>query len=228
MKARVKQVHPDGGDAEGASSLPSSSERLVSQLTNGLSHETRNSLNALAIHLEVLADKLRDTGTGEISPHLEKNLAAARFQIRKLSEYVGRFNEFVSRAPEPRDLASFVEHAKALCTFQLRRADVVLHVDVPLGIRLAVEPFDALRLLVETFLAVADSLPGSPLEVRASVEGPRVVVTIGERGLREVRSPARWPQLERIRPSVEEVGGSWCERGPGGRGCSFTLPLVAE
>jgi len=167
MKALVEP----GGSAQGSGpALEVQGEPLFLQLTNGLSHESRNSLNALAIHLEVLADKLRDP-TGAIPAHLDKNLQASKAQVRKLSEILERFSEFVAMRREGGDLAAAVENAKKLCSFQLRRADIAVHLDLPDGIRVDMDPPELQRMLVRAFLAVAAALPPCEIWITGSTEG---------------------------------------------------------
>lgn len=129
--------------------------RVVSQLTNGLAHETRNSLNALAIHLEVLSDKLREPGTEEIPAHLEKNLQAARTQIRRLDDTLRRFGEFTAGRTESRDLARLFANAQALCAYHLRRSGAELFFDLPEGVILEGDPALLSQLAVETLLFAA-------------------------------------------------------------------------
>ncbi|HEY0840026.1 MAG TPA: histidine kinase dimerization/phospho-acceptor domain-containing protein, partial [Vulgatibacter sp.] len=133
----------------------------VSQLTNGLAHETRNSLNALAIHLEVLADKLREPGSDQVPANLEKNLQAARAQIRRLDDTLRRFGEFAAGRTESRDLAALFSNAASLCAYHLRRSGAELIFDLPEGVMLEGDPALLSQLAVEVVLHAAAAGAGA-------------------------------------------------------------------
>ncbi|HXN41127.1 MAG TPA: histidine kinase dimerization/phospho-acceptor domain-containing protein, partial [Myxococcaceae bacterium] len=62
-------------------------------LVLGLLHDARNPLNALAINLEVLTDKLRQS---EAPATGEKNVKAMREQIRRIDSMLRRFGDFLA------------------------------------------------------------------------------------------------------------------------------------
>lgn len=148
-----ERPHAAGGPVDHLDLLAQASlAGVVSQLTNGLAHETRNSLNALAIHLEVLADKLREPGSEQVPAHLDKNLQAARTQIRRLDDTLRRFGEFAAGRSESSDLAALLSNAGALCAYHLRRSGAELIFDLPERVLLRGDPALLSQLAVEVVL----------------------------------------------------------------------------
>lgn len=74
------------------------SYETASRLMESLLHDARNPLNAIAINLEVLSEKLKD-GDGTVAPSYEKNLKAMREQIFRVNAILSQFAEFI--APRP-------------------------------------------------------------------------------------------------------------------------------
>lgn len=112
----------------------------IAQLCDGFSHDTRNPLNAVVIHLEVLSDKLKRSNNGEIPLGLEKNLKAIRDQVGRIDEMVRRFVELAAphRQHEPEfDLGALVESVVAQCTHQARLARSELRAETSPGLRIA-------------------------------------------------------------------------------------------
>src|SRR4051812_7861377 len=70
------------------------SQAATTQLVESLLHEARNPLNALAINLEVLTEKLKDDA-GAVDPSLEKNLRAMREQVFRTDAILRSFAEFL-------------------------------------------------------------------------------------------------------------------------------------
>jgi len=68
---------------------------VVSTLMDSLLHDARNPLNALAINLEVLSEKLRGEG-GLVPASQEKNLRAMRDQIGRLDAILRQFGDFMA------------------------------------------------------------------------------------------------------------------------------------
>lgn len=112
--------------------------QAVEQLCDGFSHDTRNPLNAVVIHLEVLADKLRRENGGAVPAGLEKNLKAIRDQVTRIDEMVRRFVELAAprRQHEPDfDLGALVLSVVEQCTHQARLSRAELRGEAPTGLR---------------------------------------------------------------------------------------------
>lgn len=119
------------GDDEPSGRQKSWRSGRVADLSAGVVHEVRNPLNAIAIHVEVLSDKLRSQETGKLPPSVEPNLEAIRKQIHRLDDIMRRFSDFAEGRSDQRSLTAILESALALCTFSLRRRgqEAVLRVD---------------------------------------------------------------------------------------------------
>ncbi len=193
---------------------------LLERLSAGLVHEARNPLNAMAIHLEVLADKLRDETTGELPPQYARNLDSARNQVRRLDDLLRRWGEFSCERMVDGDLAACAQRAVALCEYHLRRAglEVDLAVASGLGIR---SPALVCQALVEMLLFAAAHVPaGTRLELAGIADGDFVCVSI--RGASADADPSTLPgeslAVDALRAVVRTLGGSiappgaapWC------------------
>jgi signal transduction histidine kinase len=66
----------------------------VPPLMDSLLHDVRNPLNALAIHLEVLTEKLKGE-SGQVPATQEKNLKAMREQIARVDGLLKLFSDFI-------------------------------------------------------------------------------------------------------------------------------------
>lgn len=192
---------------------------VVSQLTSGLAHETRNSLNALAIHLEVLADKLREPGTEKVPAHLEKNLQAARAQIRRLDDTVRRFGEFASGRTEARDPMTLFTNAAALCAYHMRRTGTELVIDLPEDVVPRGDPAVLSQLAVEVVLHGARATGGGRLRLEGGADGDRLVLLIAMGG-------DRGAPPESIVALVGELGGAIAARSGAQQGWEMSLPLA--
>lgn len=174
----------DEAAERGASSpLPAARWDAISRIAAGLSHEVRNPLNALAIHLEVLADKLR--AGGSIPAHLEKNLVAARAQVSRVDGIVRRFTEFAAArdfAPAQLDARSLVEEVAGLCRHEAGRHGVEFLAMAPEGLLLEGGPL-LTQVLVALAIGILDGgVGGGRLLLAARAEGDRAAISLGLEG----------------------------------------------
>lgn len=196
--------------------------KRVADLSSGIAHEVRNPLNAMAIHVEVLSDKLRAEAGDSIPAHLQPNLTAIRRQIRRLDEIVRCFADFAQGRSQHRSLEGMLDAAMALCAFPLRRRGL----DVSWGripdVQLSGDPASLSLGVVELLLlgiAAAKEgsqiridmdtreVPGHVVEVRFALEAPLARVDAD--------------RLAMVRELVEDQGGS-LERS---EGCYAILSL---
>jgi signal transduction histidine kinase len=158
------------------------------RLMDSLVHDVRNPLNALAINVEILQEKLSRAAGGQVPPAQAKNLQAMRDQVARVNGMLGDFARFLApspMAPAVVSLATMVEDAVSVLGHAGRRARVKVGVDVPEA-QAAVEAMDpsVLGFLVLVPLLRAVERTPADGQVRASVrnEGARVVLHVQDGG----------------------------------------------
>lgn len=166
----------------------------AARLMESLLHDSRNPLNALAINLEVLTEKLKDDD-GKVPESQDKNIRAMREQVYKVDAILRQFSEFMT----PRRGASSEVNLSELVT---RALDVVGHESRRRRVKLkaAVEPnvlqpnldAGALHLLMMQVLlrALSRAEAGSEASVVLDRHGAEAVITITD-GCGDDREPQR-------------------------------------
>jgi two-component system sensor histidine kinase HydH len=152
----------------------------IARIAAGLSHDVRNPLNALAIHLEVLADKLRRDGQGALPAHLEKNLLAARAQVGRVDGIVRRFAEFAGARDFGRDgvaARALLEDVAGLCHHEAGRHGVALAVEAEEDMEVRASGPALAQVLVGLVIGLLD----------AGLEGGRLVLS--------ARARAEWVEF---------------------------------
>ena len=76
---------------EEASALESERSDAVKLLAAGVAHEIGNPLNALNIHLQLLARELRDVGQADLRASLEELVGVARTEVERLDTTITQF-----------------------------------------------------------------------------------------------------------------------------------------
>jgi signal transduction histidine kinase len=206
----------------------------ISRVAAGLSHEVRNPLNALAIHLEVLADKLKRDGGGTVPEHLQKNLAAARAQVMRIDGIVRRFADFAGAREFGTgrvEVRTLIEEAAGLCRHEVGRHGIELTVAAPAGLDLAASGPALAQALVGLVVGLADAgVGGGRLVLSARTDGEKAAIVVAEEGGGLDLSVARAAiagegegrgAIERI---VGEAGGEVAVE-PAGTGAAVVLRL---
>lgn len=178
----------------------------IVRLVPGLVHEARNPLNALAIHLEVLGDKLRDEATGLVPSHLARNLEAARAQLRRLDGLLRRFSDFAAGTCAPEEPAACLERARGLVEYQLRRAGVSATVDAAPSTGVGLGPAACVLLVELLLLATERAAPSTTLALRAAAAVDTIDVEVAGSG--EEPGDAAGGALERLASRTMNLGGT--------------------
>ena len=157
----------------------------VAPLMESLLHDVRNPLNALAINLEVLNEKLKGED-GEVPPGQAKNLRAMREQVTRVDGILRQFAEFLvhrggSGAGEA-NLSETLERVLAVLGHEGRRRRIKVQPQIEAGLMvrladLAELPFLLLQPVLRAFERAE---AGSEVSVVARGEGARVVLEVVE------------------------------------------------
>lgn len=129
------------GAEESRLAIESARYQACRRLMDSLLHDARNPLNALAINLEVVAERLkREPGAGA-PPVSAKGLASMRDQIFRVDDVLKQFAEFMAppAAPAPAGLSEIVQRAVQLVAYEARRSQVRLRPLIEPGVE---DPFE--------------------------------------------------------------------------------------
>ncbi|MBF5044064.1 HAMP domain-containing histidine kinase [Aggregicoccus sp. 17bor-14] len=190
----------------------------VPPLVESLLHDVRNPLNALAINLEVLNEKLKGED-GEVPAGQAKNLRAMREQVARVDGILRQFAEFLVHRAGPSGEASLSETLERVLAVlghegRRRRIKVQPAVEAGLNVRLADLSELGFLLLQPVLRAFERAEAGSEVAVVARGEGARVVLEVVEAtDIAQERAPGAVAGLERAcaRLGVElQLRGGTC------------------
>lgn len=155
---------------------------VAAALMDSMLHDARNPLNALAIHLEVLAEKLKGE-TGQVPPSQEKNLKSMRDQIARLDGMLRQFCDFMAPrpgAPCAVPLSELVGKALEVAAHESRRRRLKVRPALEAGLAArAAEPGAARAVVLQALLrAYARAETGAEVGVALRREGARVVLEV--------------------------------------------------
>lgn len=153
----------------------------ISRLTGGVAHEIKNPLNAMALHLEVLKEKL----SGEA--RVENEIGVIGGEIARLDRVVKTFLDFtrpVDLELKRVDLVALAEQVSKLVRpdADMRGISVVLEAEVPQAYLRADEDLIKQALLNVVNNGVEAMSGGGRLLIRLEMEGDYVVVLISDTG----------------------------------------------
>jgi signal transduction histidine kinase len=160
---------------------------VSSRLMDSLLHEVRNPLNAIALNLEVLTQKLK-IESGVVPPGQEKNLKSIRDQVGRVDAVMRQFMEFLSdrgTGTAEVDLTELLTRAVDIVGHECRKGRVNLKILLDADVRIPVKGGSDLSfaLLQAVFRAVARAVAGAEVTVMLKREGGRAVVKIADGNL---------------------------------------------
>lgn len=176
-------------------------------LVLGLLHDARNPLNALAINLEVLTDKIRQS---EAAATGEKNVKAMRKQIRRMDVMLRQFGDFLA----PRalgagevNLTEIAEAAIELAGHEARKKHLRVVARLEPGLKIWLPHAEsAYTLTLQSILrAIGRAQDGSDIEVSLSRQGGGADFSVTESSPGSEKENALGPALERL---CREMGGT--------------------
>jgi signal transduction histidine kinase len=160
--------------------------QVAARLMDSLLHDARNPLNALAINLDVLAEKLKDAA-GEVPASQAKNVGAMRAQIFRVEAVLRQFAEYI--APHGGqsgeiDFSQVVRGAIDVLSYEGRRGQVQLCPALEPGTFIQLtDAADARVVAAQAILrGILRSPPESELEIRVHQDGSRVSLTVRDDG----------------------------------------------
>jgi signal transduction histidine kinase len=152
----------------------------LTRIAAGLAHDIKNPLNAMALQLALLTDKL--ASTADASTASAGHLGAVREQIGRVNEVVRRFLD-VTDPSAPlgyTDLGALLTDTASLFGHDARRRRIDLTVEAARGtVRSRCEPGRVGRLVLALFSRALNETPDAGrLVARAEVDGESAVVRI--------------------------------------------------
>jgi signal transduction histidine kinase len=203
---------PPDEELEGVGeSFKAISEKLASRslgrLMAGVTHEVRNPLNAMTIHLELVREHLlRQQGksratagtvlgldeTDERSPDFDgarEHLDVIASEIKRLDEVISGFVRFIRPEElevQPVDVKALITEVIALIEPDVRRNGVVCRADVPSGLpELRADPALLRQALLNLALNGCQAMPkGGTLTMAAKAgKDHRIVLTVEDTGI---------------------------------------------
>jgi signal transduction histidine kinase len=152
----------------------------LTRLAAGVAHDIKNPLNAMALQIALLADKL--SGAGDAGVASAAHLGALRDQIGRVNDVVRRFLD-VTDPSAPlgyTDVGALVADTASLFGHDARRRRVELAVEAsPGSARTRCDPGRVSRLVVGLFFrALVETPERGRLSVRVGGDGPDVRVEI--------------------------------------------------
>ena len=158
---------------------------VARRLMDSMLHDARNPLNALAINLDVLAEKLKKEG--QVPASQEKNLKAMRDQIFRIDGILKDFSEAMtphSTGAVTVDFSDTVTKALELLSYESRRNQVKFKVEIQPGLKVRVDEGAAARFIaMQTLLrALSRSKAGMEIGVSLRSEGGRSWLRVHDQG----------------------------------------------
>ena len=195
---------------------------LTLELVDSLFHDARNPLNAIAIHLEVLTEKMRGT---EAAAKAESNLRAIRDQVTRVDAVLKSFSEFLvskKRGEATLRFSDLVGKSLEVLGYEFRSKGILLRSSIEPNLSIKVEERSCAGLLVlwPLFRAIRRAQPSSQVEVKVKAENTRVEFTVIDFAPGTEGDPEDTGAIDAV---CRQNGGSL---NIGGRVCSLSLPLL--
>lgn len=172
------------GATDGSDAVTSAAYDAAARLMESLLHDSRNPLNALAINLEVLTEKLKDDD-GKVPESQDKNIRAMRDQIYKVDAILRQFSDFMTPRLGGRgevNLSELLSRAVDVVGHESRRRRVKLKAAIEPNVTHPGLDVGSLQLLLMQVLlrALTRAEAGSEASVVLDRHGPEAVITVSD------------------------------------------------
>jgi signal transduction histidine kinase len=179
--------------------------RLLERVAIGLAHEGKNPLHNMALHLQLMAEKLASPERVGGSP-IEKHVAALRDGIGRVDGLLRSFGEFANPTHLPPDVAAAIRRAIQLFAYDARRATVQVAQQLPTALIVKSDSAWLGDLVAHAYLAAVEhARDGGHVTVKLEVTGPLAQLELRAEGGLGNREQAL-PHLEaarRLSPEAE-------------------------
>jgi signal transduction histidine kinase len=145
--------------------------RLLERVAIGLAHEGKNPLHNMALHLQLMAEKLAAPDRVGGSP-IEKHVGALRDGIGRVDALLRAFGEFANPMHLPPDVVAAVRRAMQLFGYDARRATVQVAQRGPPALIVRSKSACLGDLIAHAYLAA----------IEYARDGGRVTVTVEQNG----------------------------------------------
>jgi signal transduction histidine kinase len=198
----------------------------LTRLAGGMSHDVKNPLNAMALQIALLGDKIASGGE-DLAAACAGNIASMRNQIVRIDELVRRFADLADPAAgTTADLGQLVCDVAALFGHEARRRRATIACEATPGIVIArADPRRMARILLGLACrSLSGAAEGGHVALRAATENGETLVTID---LSASGDPSLAWMLAVAEESVREMGGT-CSRAERGGGERLELRFEKE
>jgi C4-dicarboxylate-specific signal transduction histidine kinase len=185
-------VRPTPG-ATGSESATSSCSLLVERAASALAHEAKNPLHNMALHLQLVSEKLAPDAVRGVERHLQ----AMRDGIAQVDALLKAFADLAAPANLVPDLGQALTRALLLFSFDARRNSVEIARKGPSEVRVAAPGELVLEIVCNAVLAGIALARDGRLTLAIEPDGGRVML--------EVVADGKLPRREESRPHLEAV-----------------------
>jgi signal transduction histidine kinase len=199
--------------------------RLLERVAVGLAHEGKNPLHNMALHLQLMAEKLSSRAPPAGSP-IEKHVGALRDGIGRVDQLLRAFGEFAAPEHLAPDLGAAASRAAQLFGYDARRAGVQVSQRGPPAALVQSDPAFLGDLVAHAFVAcIEHARDGGRVDLDLESRGAVVVLELrGDGGLGNRENAV--PHLEAVRRLALEAGCELSIETPTAGGARLSLSFL--
>ena len=176
---------------------------LLERAAGALAHEGKNPLHNMALHLQLLGEKVREGGH-EGAP-AERHLQALRDGIGRVDALLRAFSDLASPGHLAPDLGAAISRAQLLFGYEARRGSVAVMQRGPASVPVQADPAFLSDLVCHAFLAAVSLARDGALHISVGIDGPRTRLELHSEGGAPRRDEAA-PHLEAVRRLASNAG----------------------